>query len=466
MNASTPPAPPRRLSLLLGPWHTSSRVVAVLVLLFLVFCNLPGQQVDRLSLVDDPFFQSDYYRERFEHGWPLTYIDRDSPAIFGGYGTVSECWRFWQGFLGDIQVSWTSLLVNVLVISLIAVASGALFELRRRKRSRLVQFSLLGMLALFAVISCCGAWYAAERQELAREKALLDAGPSRTLISLADGSPFTDHSISVRKSSTGGITWLRRLCGDRWFEFLDRPIYVDAATSALPAAARFSEVQILRLDEDVTNEDLVILESFPQLQVIEFGFSKVRDRSGEISKVIELPKLPALLGLNLEDPFDSRGQIRGLTKLKSLEAANLDHCELDAEGMRDLGSLTHLRELSLADARIPADGCRHLQNLSNLRRLVIARTSLGAESLQSIGGLTELRELYLCQTAPPAGALGHLRHLTKLEVLNLAGCQVTFADIAQLKDLHQLELLNLSDVPITFEQRQQLEKWFPNCEFR
>src|SRR5688572_6860253 len=104
MDAAQQPAPaavarPRGWrSLLTGRWHRSTGVVAVLVLLFLVFCNLPGQLVQKVSVdLDDWSYEpSD---ERLEHGWPLTwgtrYVLTFPPA---GISTLEQmdCWAYWQ----------------------------------------------------------------------------------------------------------------------------------------------------------------------------------------------------------------------------------------------------------------------------------------------------------------------------------------------------------------------------------
>jgi hypothetical protein len=326
-----------------------------------------------------------------------------------------------------------------------------------------VHFHLRDVLGLLAVASCFGAWYAAERQEFSREQSLLRAGPKRTY---GLDAPKSDWGIGVRSTRAGGFTWLRRLCGDKWFAFLDRPIYVHAATSALPTAAQLTEVQILELDGDVTSDDLAVLERFPRLQVVEFGFADVVDDRQQVSKTVELPRLPSLLGLNLEASFERRGVIRGLKELKSLEVLNLDRCELDEEALRDLGSLTKLRELSLAQSRMPNDSCRYFGNLNRLQRLVVTYTELDDESLGAISRLGDLRNLVLCGNTIPKGALRHLATLERLEVLNLASSTVTFNDISELQPLHHLQVLDLRHVPISDEQRNMLREWLPKCDIR
>ena len=70
--ATPPPAVPRTWrSLLTGRWHRSSWVVVVLVLVFLAFCNVPGQLVTDIDFNNwdlvNPLIR------RTEHGWPLSW---------------------------------------------------------------------------------------------------------------------------------------------------------------------------------------------------------------------------------------------------------------------------------------------------------------------------------------------------------------------------------------------------------
>jgi hypothetical protein len=180
MDASTSPAPPRRrFSLLIGPWRTSSRVVALLVLLFLVFCNVPGQEVARLRFGGLPPVVADMDIEySLEHGWPLTYATRTSVlpsfpfvAAFGSGSTFGECFRFWSEV---DEFRSVALLVNAGAALLLAGAIGAACEAWRRARKRRWQINLRDLFAMMLVLSAVGAWYLHERQEYADQQRVLN----------------------------------------------------------------------------------------------------------------------------------------------------------------------------------------------------------------------------------------------------------------------------------------------------
>ena len=209
MVAPSPPALPRhRFSLLTGPWHTSSRVVAGVVLLILIFCNLPGQEVAVLRFGDLPPVVADIGIDtRLEHGWPLTFLSRKSVIFRTAYGpglTIGDCFQLWK----EVEkFRPAALAVNAGIAIILAIGLGVGFEAWRRARNRLFQVHLRDLLALVLVVSVVGAWFLNQRQQYAEQQELL--GPLRA----EEPQPIYLADTYEKR----GITWLRLLAGDRPF---------------------------------------------------------------------------------------------------------------------------------------------------------------------------------------------------------------------------------------------------------
>ena len=437
MDASPPPAHCHGAFSLTGRWHVSSRVAAVLTVLFLVLCNVPGQYVERLELEIDPYWRADY-KGRYEHGWPFTFLNREAEST--GNRTILadplECWAFWRD---KPQLRYGALVFNILAVGFAALIGGGLFEVWRRRQRRLAQFHLIDVLAATTLVACALGWYLAKCREYAWDQALIRAAPVRPY---GVPQPTSDFSMVVLRSREGGITWLRRSLGHHQFDFLDRVIAVEADHLALRRGAQLSSVESLRLRGEFSNDDLANLKQYRRLEVIELTLARQRRKRGASLEPVELPKSASVRALHLEWVHNDAGTVRGFKNLRSLESLKLEGCRLDATAMRELGSLAQLRQLSLGGRVIPENGCVHLGGLSNLERLTVHGAVNDEESLRAIGKLTQLRELTISGSTP-WGSLRHLRHLRNLEVLKLTGRWVTFDEeslraIGELSDLRQL----------------------------
>jgi hypothetical protein len=438
MDASSPAAPRRSwLSLLTGRWHASSRVVMILTLLVLVFCNLPGQFVKHLQYEDGyPF----YVESGFEHGWPLTYLTRSVedpyelarstyPSVVFGRAvptTVSNCIELWRDCKG---FRFWSLAADLCVVLLISVASGVAFEAWRRKRSCLWHLHLKDLLAVTLLASLIMAWYVRRERQHAAEEAIF---------SQSDGAPY------LQENQTGGPTWLRLCLGDRLFQFLDCPFEI-----AIPNRGDWSQIEKLATVRHVelrarsTTEQLAHLAKMPRLEALSLEQEEFGIPPDNI--VAELPPLPNLRGLYLSQPASRCRRIDRLTSLESFRIT--DFSDVDEQVLRELSTLPNLRQLAL-DGLFESADLSFLPSRQYLSGLDFYNSDISGTSLKYIGQCRRLKDLSFYMSRVDCNGIRHLAGLTDLETLNLEYTDVTSADLAELGTLMRLRVLELTDTRI------------------
>jgi hypothetical protein len=412
----------RRFSLLFGPWRTSSRVVAVLVLLFLVFCNVPGQEVARLRFGGLPPLVADMDIEyTLEHGWPFSFATRTSVLrkSFGPGVTVGDCFRLWSEV---DRFRPAALLTNGGIALFLAGAIGAGFEAWRRARNRW-QVHLLDLCAIVSVLSVAGAWYLHERRLHGEQEKILHPGGQADQFLL-------DLDCTYQQ---GGFTWLRIWLGDKPFEFLDRPR--ELIVSRDKGWSQLSKLPTTRSVDGIVPEstdDLRIAANLPNLEALWLdGF----DPSGGSEQIVELPAFPRLIGLHLS----SLPVCRGIDRSRALEVVKVSESKVDDRMFQEISRLPELRELSL-DAEVTADRLLALSSLPELRALELQHVSLDASGLRAIGRFRNLTYLELWGCSLAEGELKEVASLPQLQTLRLPHTKVASQDLALLVGLPLKEL--------------------------
>lgn len=435
MDASSPPAfPRRRFSVLLGPWHTSSRVAAMLMLLFLVFCNVPGQHVKRIWYeVGHPF----YVKSQFEHGWPLTYLVRAIPypelpspsiVILSPDITIRGCFELWS----DIEeIRSGVLLANGCVVLLGSLACGVLFEARRRARRRLWHIHLRDLFAVTLVVSLVGAWYVYAKRRFDAENAVLF------------GSDGHSGHVDSQYYQQGGPTWLCLLASDEHSNhFLDRPFGATIADGqGWFQLERLTSVRQVHTRRRATTDELANLARMPRLEALDLDDDW---ETPDDEVVAELPPLPRLRGLSLCQP---PSRCRGINRLTSLEALRITR-EVDDQTLREISELRNLRQLALDNLPESAD-LTFLRSLPKLSAVDFYNSSLSAAALRSIGQCRSLKVVSFYMADVDGHGIRHLSNLANLEDLDLSYTDVTSQDVVPLAVLKRLRNLNLNETQVS-----------------
>ena len=469
-------------SLLTGRWHRSSWVVAALVLLLLVFCNLPGQLVTDIDFDRWELFGP--LVRRLEHGWPLSWSVRGGEIWAYQDLTNVSSWTFWKD---HPQFHWYALAVDGMVVIALMLAAGTAFEIWRRARTHLSQWHLRDILVVILLLSLAGGWYAAERQRYANELRVI--GPN-----LAQPIGFWEswekpiHGINGGQRTIGGITWLRELLGHEPFQFLDRTILVKADPQGLPWVAQLPDVRAVGVYDNLTSGDLAHLERLPQLEFLSVNRLVVSPDDLQNSTTHSIPRLtmPHLARLRTLETCSIDWE--DLTNLPALETIYWIGEPVDEATFRQLAALPKLRRLRLTQCVFSAAGLSHLRSQRSLRCLVLSGEPIEIDLMKEIGQLTQLSELDLTGGKFDPAALSHLAPLTQLETLDLcltpvddktldhlpplanlrnldlSGTKVTSSAIEALARRRQLRNLMVNAESFTPEERQRLEAALPECQ--
>ena len=213
--------------------HRSTYIVAALITIFALLANIPGRLVLRAS------YESEPYGMHLTHGWPWTFLVRESDevtfmelkALVCSAPERDRCLLnlpqsiFWKLGSDVMLISGWAIVADTLAGVLIVFICSALYEAWRRRRNRIWQFylgELLGVITLFAVVM---SWFTVEFRKRAEEQQALNGicGFSN------DESPQVAAAI-VHKESLTGPHWLRHLVGDTPFKPFDRVESISSLT--------------------------------------------------------------------------------------------------------------------------------------------------------------------------------------------------------------------------------------------
>jgi hypothetical protein len=278
--------------------HRSTLVVALGMMFPVVLMNVPGELVSPLA----GNFGGGYTAE-YVHGWPWVSLYRevfydyskpgaaDFPDVpkFGVPWLAWNSWEFWQG------TTWKPRIVGVigdgLTGALLILGLAAVWEWRRRRRSKLFQFTLANCLFVFAIVSAAFGWWRHALNMAAWEDEL---------------AASIDDKVRHVQQEYHGPLWLRRLVGK---EVLS------------PAFMRADSASIA-----------------------------VEDNDGFLKAVSVLRKFSYLNELTIEKSLDAASiSYSELSDLRGLKYLTLDHIVLDEDDVVDLAKLRQVDEIDLTD---------------------------------------------------------------------------------------------------------------------
>ena len=324
----------------------------------LVVGNMAGQQVVRPNLSTigkyGPHFEPE---ERFEHGFPFTYLWRGGSLPAVGRSSAA-CWDIGRDVTRfDSFRLLTNFVIGFAALAVTAIACNK--GLQRKKR--LVQLSAAELLLCVGLVACLAGFYAHARSDYIRELRILQA---MTASSSSDGE--FSHDIVW---NLGGPTWLRRLIGDTPFRVFDRVVSVDSVGEQLEYVVGLREVRAVRITGTVSNSQLKLLEQMPHLETLDLSFvtldeeSEIIDENGVVFEpYLCLPKMPTLRGVNLHD-IAFRGD--GLEVIPSVEVLDLTDTDVGDGSVSALANLERLKQLLISGTKISDDGSMHLRKVKS-----------------------------------------------------------------------------------------------------
>ena len=165
----------------------------------------------------------------------------------------------------------------------------------------------------------------------------------------------------------------------------------------------------------VTDDDLVCLESLPDLHSIVFIYAK------EISD-------------------------RGLYHLRNamqLEKLYLLETKVTGVGLDHLHALHNLTDLTLADSPVTDAGLIHLQSLPNLQKLYLSCPNITESGLESLVHLKQLRELVIFECEITDAGAKILAKIPNLQSMHVCGYHMTDEGCKTLGDMQNLRVVKI-----------------------
>jgi hypothetical protein len=152
--------------------HKSSLLVAVLAAIVMARLVIPGLELDYRAEAIPSQYDG---RMRFDHGWPLTYMERfvpfdsaNGPAAEYVTATFRARWAVWVGERRDLQVF--TLIADACLATAIIVGVAAAWERRRRRRAHAWQLRISEMLLLVSAAAATCGWLSYARNEWQQEQ--------------------------------------------------------------------------------------------------------------------------------------------------------------------------------------------------------------------------------------------------------------------------------------------------------
>jgi hypothetical protein len=181
--------------------------------------------------------------------------------------------------------------------------------------------------------------------------------------------------------------------------------------------------------QEVTDDDLMDLDGFPDLKELRIGWSKITD-SG-LKHIRGLTKLE-VLHLDNDTNVTDTG-IKHLSGMKELKNLSLQLVPITDAGLKTLSGFTKLEWLWLQHAKITDQGLGELKPLQNLKELSLSHVKIGNAALVHLTGLRKLENLFINDTKVTNIGLFRLKSLTSLRSLNVEETAVTRAGAESLK---------------------------------
>jgi Leucine-rich repeat (LRR) protein len=307
------------------------------------------------------------------------------------------------------------------------------------------------------------------------------------------GPPAPTDGITWFATTSGGITWLRRLAGDRHFQFLDRVISVQVEPEGLSRAAQLPDVGSVAVVGEVSGDQLAQLTTLKRLDYLALNREGIppaapqllwtMPRTEHSRPRLTLPRLPQVRELSASD-FDCDGLgnlpslecvqwwyepvdeelTKQLAALPNLQIVDFHNCVLLDGGLAQLKAKQNLSALSFNSMALSDNCCELLGQLSQLTFVEIAYCELNSpRHIRHLGSLTRLETLYLTGTNVDDDSIRHLTHLPKLKALDLSGTRVTSKSMAHLLSMKQLRELWLTGGAFTPEDSARLKAELPGC---
>ena len=427
-----------------SPWlpRILTFLFAALLTAWLVFANTIGHldtrvQYGRFLGTNDTSLNADSFTEA---GWPWT------------YATISEyrTWPLAHLNNGVTQASTLALLADI-AVGLLAVGVNAwLFHQWWSRRRRLLQFGLLDLAVLTALVAAILGYGFMPRMQHARDSAVIAQinGTEESTEPDPFGDPFAAPPPRPEALARqviwhpGRNQWLRDLVGEKRLPPTGYIVGISLAGGQAAEAARLPRLQAIQIYDEVSDRDLNRLATLPQLDYLDLSGAELRPDRGtwfdSSDYRHEYPlALPRLKRLDAPGTVLQGADLAGCTGIVELD---LSRTVVDQNSAITLGSLTSLRVLTLRGTTLDDAGLEHLATLKSLTTLDISGTRVTDAGLPHLHALASLKTLWIANTTITDAGFVALDGCPKLTTIRSTGTKVTPRGAMQLQRARRARL--------------------------
>jgi hypothetical protein len=350
-------------------------LIATLILVAAILTNIPGAYVERVKFDTGSSEPSIGWEMQLEHGWPIWFVKRDLGSLL----VARSPWLPWDK---PRAFRATELLINLSVWFVLVLLAAVAVQYWRSIRQSIWQFGMRDALVSVAIIAVGCVWFAHQRGEYLREKALLTACDARG--GIASGPQWQFARVPG---------FLPTGMANPYRDFFERVGQFDSQGDS-DLACQFRHV-VLLTEFSPSPAFGGHLRQMPQLEAIEFTMVdfKYIDEAKSATVARDFPPMHSLRGVGLYATNFTDADTVWLRKCHGLEFINLSNSQVGDRGLEQLAGLSHLRVLSLSSNEISDDGCRTLARIESLEVLWLGSYNIHDAGVRELARLKNLREL-------------------------------------------------------------------------
>ncbi len=331
--------------------HISTLVLLVPVLALLVLANWPGWAVHQVN------WQWPSVEERYEHGWPVVFLQRARFNLFPSGGALVKYspWRL----VDDAVTEFSELALIGDIAAGVGIVALAVVLIRalRRKRQSWLQFHLGELLAFVTLCAIALSFFTVRRKEYVEEEKVR----GRLL-------PVWDVKAV---GALEGPDWLLPLFGEQLYrELFVRVFEAQCNGDDVREVVSLRHLHVLTVQRP--NQDQIgLLTKLPELEAIHLiGPWSPDDRA------VEIPLLPRLRALTFDEPRRlSDGYIQRAAALGGPQSKvyrlRLPPTRVDNVTLRSVGRIKTLVSLGFSDSHITDADVDSLMDLHETPRAAI-----------------------------------------------------------------------------------------------
>lgn len=424
-------------------------ISALLSVLLMLVMSVPGELMSRTTGIG--FGQGRVTIDRYEHGWPRTYLFRvvNSRSPHQDENASLLPWLRYSGWSvgGEVEFRRNALLYDVVVIVLIANVVYFAFKWRGNARQRWHHFTLSEMLLTITVVSIAIGWLHVTVAQCAKEQAV-----ARTF------SNSSDWHVRLRYT---GPTWLSRLVGSRtcliFYGIDEMWIGRDAIPVSVEKLLRTLEhLRIVHIDGTSPQVDMALQCLTERSSLDEIHLTDMTLTTDSNAAIERMPAVRVLWWNSGDITLEFIGALSRMRQLRELYVDG--YCNID-EASEHFVQLSRLRKLGVWSSNLTEIGVSNICGLATLESLGLDCSNISAAELTALTRLERLEDLHLINVND--ATVEGVRVLRTVRKLEIDSARVTDKSIDSFCDMQGLTQLVLVRCRVTDMAQRTLERKRP-----